>query len=428
MLLIAIVYALFAFGNAQGDPCANSTLLSSVVEESYMNHVDLIRQSLPMEMVKFFYDDALQRIAVPECLCTTFETEVDLNCVNDMFVNDNGWISSQLLDIMTDDSLLPITERLFPYVELREDLPALRQLEQKAIAEGRETTIVGLNTINEPYWSGAQFPSDELLRFDREQDRACDEFAQKIDENSLWLPATALSAYVIGIAQQIFLLPGSTTAAETMLMEHARMVYLAARCKRVTGDHLRVPAVFLEGFITRAHLALKNSSSGPLSAFVAGFPKITSVPEIIRGTRHFFPEALIRISSLNSFGRATFLSWNRTHVFNDNLKDVIQANATLQEYNDFYSAENLPDVNTVLCGTGFKNNTRLTEVSDEHEKCCSNSCMRFSGSSIKRSIMNEMCCEACNELGCNVDDLAQVMQTQAYGFDRERESSVANVW
>lgn len=430
MLTTILCVVFFAFGEAQGDPCTNSTSLSSVVEDSYRNHVDLIRQSVPMEVVKFYYELALKKVSAPECICTTFESDVDWNCVNDVFTNDKGLTSTKLVEIMSEDTLLPIMERLFPYTELREDLPGLKQLEEKAITEGREATLASLSAVTDTSWSGASFPSDALVRFDRDQDRACVEYAEKIDTNSLWLPSTALSAYVVGIAQQIFLLPGSTTAAETMLMEHVRIVYLAARCKRVTGDHLRVPAVFLEGFITRSHLALKNSSTGLRSAMVSSFPEIMDVQEIIRGSRRFFPEIVRRMSSLNSFGRAMHMSWNSTHVYNEDLKDVMRRNATLMEYNEYYSVKTTAEVgaDTVLCGTGFRKNSRLLEISDDREYCCSTSCVLHSGSIVKRSIINEMCCDCCNERGCNVNDLAQVIQAQAFGFDRARESSVANVW
>lgn len=418
-----------SLGMAEGAACVSSTHLPEVVQDSYPSHAQLIRRGVPMEVVRFFYELALKNLTEPDCICPSTEMVVDENCVNRVFTMEKNRTSAKLVEILERDSALAIPERLFPAVEPSEDLPAIRELEEKAITEGMDTTVANLMSVNHTTWSGASFPSDELLRFDRNRDRACEEFAQKMDQNSLWLPATALSAYVLGITQQIFLLPGSSSAAETMLMEHIRMVYLASRCRRVTGNQLRVPVIFLEGFITRAHLALKNCSTGPQSALVVGFPKITAVEEIIRGSRHFFPDVVKRISSLNSFGRSEYVSWNSTSVVGESLKDVMLRKAPLQQYNNFYSQKTPQStVSNVMCGTGFQNITRLIDVSEESQYCCSKSCVLHSGSIVKRSIINEMCCECCNEDGCNVDDLAQVIQAQAYGFDRERESSVANVW
>lgn len=406
--------------------------ISSVIEESYMNHIELIRQGVPMEIVKSFYDYALQQITRPGCMCELYENEVDMTCVDQVFTEDHGYVSTKLLGVVSEDSQKPAAERLFPNLSPREEVPMMDELELKSTAECRDATHAELSGINEPFWNGSVFPPDELLRYDKDQERACHEYQGQPNDNGLWLSATALTAYVMGIVEQILLLPSDAEAVDSILKENIRFVYMGARCTRETGERLHVPAIFLESVVTRAHLTLKNCSTGPSSAFVAGFPNILSLPEIVRGSHEMFPEAVRQMSSLSSYGRSKFLSWNGTHVFLENLIDVMKANVTLQKYNRIFSDGTVtPKVSLSLaCCAGYTKTARLKVVgrNTSKEQCCRHTCFRTYGSTVKRSIMNEMCCESCNEERCNVEELARVLQSQAFGFDRHRESAVTNVW
>lgn len=409
--------------------CAGSILLSSLVEDSYEKHVELIRQGIPMELVKTFYEQSLKEVSSNACVCEQYYGEVDSSCVNRLFIDDYGLVSARLAAVVSEDGSRPIASRIFPHLVLPYELPPMHELEYKAVTEGREGTLVDLDDIGEAHWRGVTFPTDELLRVDPKKDRACEEFDQKMNENSLWLPATALTAYVMGIAEQILLLPDYESAAESILGEHVRMVHQAGRCTRQTGDDLRVPAIFVESFVTRALLTLKNCSTITSAALIAGLPSISFVYDLVYSSRKLFPEAIRQMSSLNSFGRTKYLSWNSTDVFLQPLIDVMRANATLQRYTNIFSNGSIAaPAGPLLCSAGFLKTARLTEVTEERAQCCSHRCIQTSGAAIKLSVMNEMCCWACNEAACNVDELAHVTQTLAFGFDREPQSAVANVW
>lgn len=64
-----------------------------------------------------------------------FQSEIDETCRNSVFTQDNGYLSKQLAEIVAKDLLLPPAERLFCSLERREDLPVLRELQRKGVAE-----------------------------------------------------------------------------------------------------------------------------------------------------------------------------------------------------------------------------------------------------------------------------------------------------
>lgn len=353
---------------------------------------------------------------------------VDLGCVFEVFSDNGRWVTRRLEEILELDVSLPDAERLFPGFGGSDTLPELDELEQKAMGDGLESSVVEIEKANEAGWRGVILPADEVLRYDKEHAKVCEEFSQKMDKNSLWISATSLTSYVLGMLHQLILLPRSIETGKEMLDKHVQLVYLAARCKRVSGDRLRVPVVFLESIIKRAHLALKNSSIGSGGGIIGGFPALTRVQEIVDVSRELFPGAIAQMASMNSFGRRRVLWWNGTDVCGDNLEDVMLANATGREYNELCNVQGEMREREVACGVGFTWRRRLREVEREEEKCCSNGCIRYTGGEVKQSVMNEMCCEACNSLICNVEDLSQVIEAQSYGFEHSRESSVVNVW
>lgn len=397
-----------------------------------MTHIDIIRLGVPMEVVKSFYDYALKQIGEPECKCAYYENEIDMNCVHRVFDENLGFATRRLLNVLSEDLKKPMVNRYFPHMSTDGNLSSQGELEKKASAESLEATLSELLNIEQGSWEGSRFPSDEMLWYSKGIARACEEFQGRMDENSLWLSATTLTAYVLGLVRQILLLPHAASAAEFILAEHIHMVYTGLQCKRQTGDMLQVPAIFLEGFVTRAHLTLKNSSIGPSAALVAGLPDILSLPEIVRGSDVLFPEAVRQMSSLSSYGRSKFLSWNGTDVSLQNMTEVLRANATLQRYSTIFSDGSVvPKTDVTLeCFAGYRKIPRLKvlALNSSKEECCHVSCLHNVGSIVKLSIMNEMCCEACNGMGCNVEDLGKVIQTQTFGYERQRESSVANVW
>lgn len=238
-------------------------------------------------------------------------------------------------------------------------------------------TLSRVGNITQEGWAGSDFPSDETMRYDRDQARMCEEFEEKMDANGLWLPATTLSAYVVGICHQIYLIGGKTEAAAGILRQHVRMSYVAARCKRMDGDRVRVPASYVDGYMTRAHVAPKKMGTGPRSAMVAGFPAITDVWEMVRSSEHFFPELVRRMASVNSCGKAWWVTWNSTGVRAEDMQDVVGRNASLHAYSEFYGGRGKEGVagGARNCSAGFRNVSRLVQAEDPRLYCCSSTCV-----------------------------------------------------
>lgn len=397
--------------------------MRTLIRESYRRHSDFIRSGLPMQFVLDSYNLALNQAGRSNCL---FDGVVSETCVTALFVSTDGYATRALHELIMDDQGKPIQDRIFRKYIHRSNLPPWDEdeIEKGMVLEFEAKTLARVVNGTAEEWKIATFPKDEnYLRQDSDNARSCAELRELTDQNSIYISSTALTAYVFGIAQQMLLSDERDETVRTILLRHVQLVHLSALCNRRTGDALKVPTIYLESMVTSCHLAMRRTSIA--STLLSSFPSVTNMKDMIRGSRYFFPEAIARMSSLESFGTINLMSWTlqseswpeRFAIDLQSLDQRLLASATLEEYSEFFTFETDPD-NSGNCSPTFEKNTRMILAQSREEKCCKALCIRELplGREITRIALNEMCCDACSEKRCDQNELLQVAGIQARLF------------
>lgn len=418
--------------------CENTTTAQSVIENTYRTHVDYVRMGVGRDLVNAFYNHALLSLSRNECVCG--ENEIALSCIETFFLKELQNATLDLWWVVMDDwDKLP-DERLFPDLLLWDEIPnELNELERRTMEESKsKTESEFLNVLQRKFLHNetasigrviAQLPNDEEFRIDEDKEKACIEFDQKMSDSSLALSATSLTAYVLGVVHQMLLSSGSETMVTHFLQEHVRLVYNAARCLRLPGEALQVPTVYLDHFVTTAHLVLLNASVSLSTTLLAGLPPLTAMSSIVKISRKHFPRLIRQLSGLGSNGKTILVSWTGTELITEESVDVLIRNLSMSEVNSLLDS-GLLSTNAIyfetdgvngsyirqqptVCAVKFRWVDRLDRIKDLKENCCSESCLREEGNVFDVNVLNEMCCNACNEYQCDVTELTRVLQVQA---------------
>lgn len=418
--------------------CENTTTAHSVIENTFRTHVDFVRMGVGHDLVEEFYNHALLSLSREECVCG--EDEIALPCIENYFLKELRNATLDLWWVVMDDWDRQPSERLFPDLLLWDEIPGdLTELEKRTYEVDKSITESEFGIIlqrrvshNESADIGkviVQLPNDEEFRIDKDKEKACIEFDQKMSDSSLTLSATSLTAYTLGVAHQMVLSSGGETLASYFLQEHVRLVYNAARCTRLHDEALQIPTVYLDHFVTTAHLVLLNASVSLSTTLLAGLPPLTAMSSIVRISRKHFPRLIQRLSGLGSSGKSMLISWTGTELIVEESVDVLVRNLSISEVNALWGAGVLQtnggslefdDLNgtyvkqqPTVCPVKFRWVDRLDEITDLKQNCCSESCLREDGNVFDVKVLNEMCCKACNEYQCDVTELTKVLQVQA---------------
>lgn len=392
--------------------------LSLLVTQSYRRHVDFIRQGFPMRMVQSFYNHAIKEAAKPECLVGTEMISLG-KCTTPLFDEHDEYATKSLQKLVSDEEVKAMEDKLFPDFVAKSDLPALTTTESSKIDEAETATFLRVNDGATYDWQVSVFPTDEEIRVDPGKNDSCTELADNMPYAGLTMRASSITAFVLGMAAQIVVVNGESPEARVILDKHVKLMYLAARCNRASGDTLEVPAQQLNNLIRKANLALISQS---VSMTSSAFPPFEYMKTIIDGGRHFFPEEIERLSSLNSYGKINYITWTGDSISSETLDKRMASQTTLETFQDYFEdqAASSPE-EEMPCSVGFSHQVRLGSIQSPNESCCAETCIISSGRRLDVFIVNEMCCLACNQGLCDLSKLARVIQVEAFRFARSEQ-------
>lgn len=437
---LAVLLCCFSESIAIGNSaCGETREVHTIVKDTFRAHVDYVRMGVGHDLVRDFYNNALVSLCEDTCVCG--EDAIALSCVRNYFLEEVQNATLDLWWMVADDLEKAPDDRLFPDLVLPHELPAdLKELELRALDEcANRTGTEFKNAVHARFYQNVSLetespivylPTDEQIRVDRDREKACVEFNQKVGPLSLTLSATSLTAYYLGTAHQMLLSSGENHTVSNILQEHVRLVYNAARCKLFSGDSLQVPTVYLNQLVTTAHLCLLNASASSSLTLLASFPPLTAMSAIIDTSQKYFPTLTQHLSGLGSSGRTKFISWTGTDLIIEDVVDVLLRNFSISDLGSLWDSGTLrASTRTVglnhfssglsvarragICSTKFRWVDRLDIVEFIEENCCSESCLREEGNVFDVTIINEMCCNACNGRHCDVNQLTNVLQVQA---------------
>lgn len=413
--------------------CKSSTTVAEIIKDTYKRHVDYIRIGVTSDLVNEFYNFALLNLAEAACVCG--KDSVAQACVNVHFFNEIEYVSLDLWWVVSDDRTKPSSQRLFPDLLEWSVLPAhLDELEKKEVEKLEHETYLEFSAEVERKYSevtsgkgknntgiGRQLvslPSDEIVRFDPKREEACLELSQKVTQDSPTISARVLTSFVVGILNQVTLSKVFRDGmVNELISQQVRLVYNAARCRRATGQKLKVPIVYLDNLVTAVHLVLVNCSIQSSATVLGALPKLTEVDKLVRQSKRFFPRLVDRISGMGSSGLARYVTWTGSKLIVEPIWDTIKRNISLEEMGKFDQVFRDNQLEMIKrngsCEVNFRFMPRLDDVKDNREMCCSDSCVRTRGNVIDLFVLNEMCCRACNGLWCNVGELIHVLHVHS---------------
>lgn len=419
VLLLVVV---FVCGKADGHNAHGKSGISlsatNVIEYTYARNAAYIRQGLPSHLVAAMYKSALMDLATEQCI---HNGEIKLKCFEKMFSKDHSNATRDIIKELELDQARKPNDRYFPnFISLNEVPGHLDTLEKTSmVTEMKDTSTIFIDVVHKVYKNGEldsmysnliRFPSDEVLRFDPSQSVACREFQTFLTNTSLLLSASALTAYVVGIVEQIILAQMDRSAAKILLDQHVSLVYTAARCTRLKGELLIIPTTYLDRTIEMAHIVVLKSKIELASTILSSLPKLTDVLGLIRGSKRLFGDIIDQLDGLRSLGRSAYLFWENGTVKSLNLHEILGNETTIPTFSHYYHQDEMEKPKE--CKEAFKLIKRLDSTNDDDERCCLKRCIQSSGNVIDLAISNEMCCRACNQLMCDDAGLKHVISVQ----------------
>lgn len=423
--------------------CMASINASTVIESTYRPHVDYVRAGVTSELVTQFYNFALRSVSSPTCVCGL--NKLAKSCLREHFLDEVASVSLDLWWAIHDSQANNGSNHIFSHVLLISELPSVVTVLEKQeidrlqnLTSHRFTAHVGKihrEQLTKNETDGieiALLPADENARIDVGRQEFCNELAKNTPVFGMTLSATALISFVTGLMHQIQLCEGNNTEGIALLQEQVQLVYNAAQCTRRSGVHLQVPVINLDKMLVRAHLAFLNASYVNSMTILGSLPTLTAVARIVHLSKHLFPTLIRGMAGFGLNGQLLSATWTGSNLVIESIPDVLKRTATLKhvcECSQLFKEKQEKEEKSFnnSCKANYRYMTRLNDISDNREMCCSESCLQKWGNIFELVLLNEMCCQACNGLSCNVDMLVHVSQVQEQWAARNTKFAIGDV-
>eukprot|EP00178_Gracilaria_changii_P000246 TRINITY_DN10242_c0_g1_i1.p1 TRINITY_DN10242_c0_g1~~TRINITY_DN10242_c0_g1_i1.p1 ORF type:complete len:446 (-),score=47.75 TRINITY_DN10242_c0_g1_i1:506-1843(-) len=413
-LYIVFFCNLMLFAMAQGTPACNTQLqLSVFLNDSYPANANLIRFGVPSDVVRVYYNDALKDLAL-NCNCGPML--LDEPCVNTKFNSD--WEVSALRSIVDGDDGVTNASKLFRLYDSQKTLNNLRMDQETKLNLGLELLnkhTQDLNLIPSLGWHPAQFPSDDSFFEDDNFTRkaACSLYDSGTHVDDIRYPASAATAYVLGLVQSVRRVDGNLTVAHEMLANHTEFVFNGVRCYKLSGDKLMIPITYMQQYKNTTKMLLM--SAGQNSSEYVNDVRTTA------GNAKFFLYPLVKkFSSLISYGDSETVLYTRNESPGGDLVERKSVSEVMQ--NDHSLALNsslITGIGSVIsgitnnmggltCPPGWIFVSRAVSLMSADEECCSDKCEMLALSlndPFLWSIEQENCCANCNLFVCQDQSL-----------------------
>lgn len=420
--------------------CKETFSTTSIIELSFKAHIKYIRRGVSRTVVKQYYDFALKQMTDSKCICDV--NMIDVTCVHDHFAPQVGNASLDLWWMIADDSAKTIkSDRAFPNLLNELKLPQfVDEMQQLAIEQCKRKTLrtfniivakgfeeKALNTKSTAMVSNSDItslPEDEIIFVELEHDKVCEKHYQRVSQYTITSSSSAITSYVIGAIQQLAIISGhfksdklkegTHKVIEDVIKEHVDLVYTAGRCKRLNNKNLQIPIDYLYDLVLKTELAKRTALLTTSTTLLQGLPSLNDISLIASIGRKFFPQLIDRFSSLSSGGSTKYITWTGSNVVIEDVSEIVLRNSSVKGVEVFshqmrvYNDELNPN-----CGIEYTWVQRIQRVMNWYENCCDPTCVWTVGGLLKNihlTFLNEMCCQACNAITCDVVRLSHVKQ------------------
>ncbi|KAI0559026.1 hypothetical protein FGB62_170g06 [Gracilaria domingensis] len=306
---VLVISTIWLFQLTQGSPGCNAQLqLSIFLSGSYTANANLVRFGVPSEAVSTFYNTALKYLA-QNCKCSP--TLLDEPCVDTKFNSDKE--VTALRALLDSDETVADATKLFRLYDSQKTLNPLTNIQEQKLQLGLDllnTNTHDLDIILSWGWQRVQFPSDDSFFQDdsSEQATACSTYDSLVQPGVQTYPASAATAYVLSLVQNVRRAGGDLTVAYQFLANHTAFVFDGVRCHKLSGDKLKIPINYMNDYKDQTHLLLKASGSSTSSV------DLNDVRKNAGNAKLYLYPLVTKFSSLISYGDSETVLYTNTEL------------------------------------------------------------------------------------------------------------------